>query len=372
MTDIAKLLVADGPAGLAVTEHLLPINKDDTYIRPAIFAANDVANKDEYKNRWGVYNITDLGDGGNVITIDTVGSQANRIEPIFLQKPYRQLVRQVIIVRKANGKSNGKGTEAVEHNLLERPHRAADVIARFSDLKVRFDEAMRAYLKGDSRPLLKLAPTSLLFGFDDRRGTKAKQGRVISSRIDATNAHQAGEYTQYTGVAAAADDADEQKYMSEVGWTAVPSYRPAAGVYVKGHIVRYCSLSLSCLRSLGPAGAEGEKARQYALGLALVAFTAPIEYALRSGCYLRRDSSRPPVYTIATLDKGDLPLNLTHEEALAFANKAAQAFGVDPDLRGEFSDKAMRAELEEMKLEAEAKKTKAKAKKAAQAVARST
>jgi CRISPR-associated protein Csb1 len=369
MIDVAKLLAVDGPAGLAVTEHLLPINKDDPYIRPAIFAARE--GTPENKERWGVYNVTELGDGGNVITIDTIGSQANRIEPIFLQKPYRELVRQVVIVRRVNGKSNGKGGEVVEHNLLERPHRAADVIARFSDLKVRFDEAMQASLKGDSRPLLKLAPTSLLFGFDDRRGTKARQGRVISSRIDATSAYQAAEYTQYTGVAAAAEDADEQKYMSEVGWTAVPSYRPAAGVYVKGHIVRYGSLSLSSLRKLGPAGPDGETARQYALGLALVAFTAPIDYALRSGCYLRRDPSRPPVYTIATLDKGDLPLELTHDEALALAKNAAQAFGVDPDLRGEFSDKAMRAELDEMKQEVEAKKTKAKTKKAAQGVARS-
>src|SRR5262249_54255943 len=211
-----------------------------------------------------------------------------------------------------------------------------------------------------------------LFGFDDRRATKAKQGRVISSRIDATNAHQAAEYSQYTGVAAAAEDAEEQKYMSEVGWTGVPSYRPAAGVYVKGRIVRYGSLSLTALRKLGPVGPEGDKARQYALGLALVAFTAPIDYSLRSGCYLRRDAANSPAYTIATLDKGDLPLPLTHDEALSFAKKAAQIFGVGPDLRGEFSDKAMRGKLGEMRQEAEAKKTKAKAKKAERAEARST
>jgi hypothetical protein len=72
------------------------------------------------------------------------------------------------------------------------------------------------------------------------------------------------------------------------------------------------------------------------------------------------------------VDKEDPALKFTHEEALEFAKEAAQAFGVGPDLRGEFSDKAMRAELDEMKQEAEAKKTKAKVKKTPQGVARST
>jgi CRISPR-associated protein Csb1 len=337
MNDLTKLIAPDGPAGLAIVERLLPINADDKYIRPAIFAAAEGTK--EAKERLGVFNITELGDS-NVVTIDTWGSQANRIEPLFLRDPYRKLLPQITIRRQVSG-------ETVEYNLLERPHRAADVIVRYSSLKPKFDEAMADWLKGDCRPLLKLAPTSVIFGFDDRRGTKtARQGRIVSSRIDATRVRQAAEYAQYTGVVAAAEDPAEQKQMSAVGWSGSPSYRPSGGVYVEGHIARYGSLSLSSLRELGPAGPDGEKARQYALGLAMVAFTAPTQYELRSGCSLRPDPKHVAAYTIATYDRGDLPLQVSHADALAFAQRAAKAFNVGPDLTGEFSDKDMRGNVE--------------------------
>jgi CRISPR-associated protein Csb1 len=43
------------------------------------------------------YNIDTLSDGTRVCTIDSVGSQANRMEPIFKAPPYSQLVPQIDI-----------------------------------------------------------------------------------------------------------------------------------------------------------------------------------------------------------------------------------------------------------------------------------
>ena len=43
------------------------------------------------------YNIDKLSDGTKVVTIDSVGSQANRMEPIFKRPPYSSLVPQIEI-----------------------------------------------------------------------------------------------------------------------------------------------------------------------------------------------------------------------------------------------------------------------------------
>ena len=45
----------------------------------------------------GGYNINRFEGGRNVCLIDSVGAQANRMEPIFKRPPYSKLVPQVII-----------------------------------------------------------------------------------------------------------------------------------------------------------------------------------------------------------------------------------------------------------------------------------
>ena len=44
------------------------------------------------------YNIDELSNGTKVVTIDSVGAQANRIEPIFKEEPYSALVPQIEII----------------------------------------------------------------------------------------------------------------------------------------------------------------------------------------------------------------------------------------------------------------------------------
>ena len=113
---------------------------------PATFAAS------EDKTFKGGYNIDAFPDGTNVCLIHSVGSQANRIEPLFSKKPYAGLVPQVVV--KAGEKSI---------NLLEAGHRAGDAIVRCSPLKNDLHDAFLAVQNGDASPLArKLQPHSCL------------------------------------------------------------------------------------------------------------------------------------------------------------------------------------------------------------------
>src|SRR5262245_6622029 len=98
-------LTDDGPAALVIREHLIPAEGEDAVLFPATFAAGD--------GFAGGYNIDGDADGSNICLVDSVGSQANRIEPIFMQERYRHLVPQVII--RAGDK---------QVHLLEAGHRA--------------------------------------------------------------------------------------------------------------------------------------------------------------------------------------------------------------------------------------------------------
>src|SRR5579872_4539749 len=99
----------EGPAALVIREHLIPVEGSDGVLFPGTFAAS------EDKTFKGGYNIDNFPDGTNVCLIDSVGSQANRIEPLFAKPMYRGLVPQIVI--KA-------GPRRV--NLLEAGHRAGD------------------------------------------------------------------------------------------------------------------------------------------------------------------------------------------------------------------------------------------------------
>ena len=59
-----------GPVALHLKQKLLPVEGDGSVIFPPTYA--DIG-----------YNIDTLSDGTRVATIDSVGSQANRMEPIF-------------------------------------------------------------------------------------------------------------------------------------------------------------------------------------------------------------------------------------------------------------------------------------------------
>src|SRR6266496_4837180 len=115
-TQFDLYLSDDGAAALVIREHLMPVEGPDGVLFPATFAPGD--------GFPGGYNIDGDPTAVNVCLIDSVGSQANRIEPLFMEDKYKQLVPQIVV--KAGEK---------EVNLLEAGHRAGDAIARCSALQ---------------------------------------------------------------------------------------------------------------------------------------------------------------------------------------------------------------------------------------------
>ena len=81
----------DAPAAIVVREYLTPVEGKDGIFFPPTFAAAENA-----RDFPGGYNINELGNGENVCLVDSVGSQANRIEPMFAKGEYAALVPQLV------------------------------------------------------------------------------------------------------------------------------------------------------------------------------------------------------------------------------------------------------------------------------------
>ena len=141
-----------GPVALHLKQKLLPVEGEGAVIFPPTYA--DIG-----------YNIDTLSDGTQVCTIDSVGSQANRMEPIFKaaeagepENPLAKLVPQIDIAY---------GNEK-RLSILEAGHRLGDAVIRTSksgtfDLPRAAKEAFDDFLRGDATSVAKLAPTSLVW-----------------------------------------------------------------------------------------------------------------------------------------------------------------------------------------------------------------
>ena len=291
-----RMLAADGPAALVCRQWLMPAEGRDAVIFPPTFAAAEGGKAG--------YNI-DEGDAKtpSIAIIDTVGSQANRMEPLFKKTngedaPHSRLVPQIEI----------RAGNKIVH-LLDAGHRAADAIIRYSTLGPKLKEAFEAYqASGDATELAKIAPTSIVFGAWDSRDTQAKLPRLVASTIrayDVIKLQRSAQYfppIDYVRESLFEDDLLETKLEktnvgSYFGLKAAPAARTHGGIIVRGVIRRESILSLTGLRAIGPKGPSGDPLRRYVLGLALVAMTFDREHDLRQGCLLVADpdkrASRP-------------------------------------------------------------------------------
>ena len=312
-------------AALVMRQRLEPVEGKDAVIFPPTYAKPERMKEED----WTGYNIDRFEDGTSVCQIDSVGSQANRMEPIFSREKYKHLIPQVII------KATSEGRERTIH-ILEAGHRAADAIVRFSTLGPDLDKAFRVY-KGDgnAEPLARIAPTSILFGSWDSRATQAKLPRIVRSVIRAFNVkelHRSAQYSTVAGEILAGGDAEVTATgpKAELGLAHVPSVLTHGGVQVLGEIRRDASLNLVAIRALA-ASSDGDSTlnlRRYILGLALVSLTAPVESSLREGCQLVPDLDHPTEWKLVRHDgtRNDSPI--PHDQAIAFATAAAKAFGV--------------------------------------------
>jgi CRISPR-associated protein Csb1 len=320
----------DGPAALVIRKHLVPVEGPDGVVFPATFAAGD--------GFPGGYNIDQFPNGhGNVCLIDSIGSQANRIEPLFTKAKYAGLVPQIVI---------RAGEKRV--NLLEAGHRAGDAIFRCSALQADLREAFKSVQKGDAQPLARIAPTSMVFGAWDSRDTQAKLPRLIASTIRAFNVHELTRSAQYIpaldyvreGLLVEPEDLRDadgkvkgKHPFAQRGYSHQPVPASHGGVIADDGIRRDASLHLAGLRVLsgGATAAEALALRRYVLGLALTAFTAPVDGYLRQGCHLVSDPGKPGEFREVYNDGRREDAALTHADALTYAKEAAKAFGLDPD-----------------------------------------
>lgn len=332
MTELAKFdewLDDNGPAALVIRDHLIPVEGADGVFFPATYAAQVGADRDKEKFQGG-YNIDEFPDGTNVCLVDSVGSQANRLEPIFSQQGYDDLVPQIVVTFPTKG---------IRLNLLHANHRAADAIVRCSAFEAQLRAAFQERLRGNFEPLAKLAPTSLVFGVWDSRDTSAKVPRLIASTIRAFNVHKhtrsANFLTQMTVDLAALDILPDAG--SKEGFANALASKAPGGVQLmaNGSIRRDVTVALSALRRLvaleanGSIATERTKALQrYILGLSLVALTSPLDPFLRQGCNLVPDTDKPREFKLVKVDGERPDFVLAHSDAVKYAREAMGKFGI--------------------------------------------
>jgi CRISPR-associated protein Csb1 len=318
-------------AALVFRQSLMPVEGMDAVFFPPTYPMDGGAG----------YNIDRFDDGTSVCQIDSVGSQANRMEPIFSREPYARLVPQVII--QAEGR---------EINLVEAGHRAADAIVRFSTLGPQLHEAFEAYRKdGNAMPLARIAPTSLVFGAWDSRATQVKLPRIVRAVVRAYNVKVLTRSAQYTTIAGEILTAGEAEVTTrgpkaELGLAHVPAVRTHGGVRLEpnGEIRREAIVNLTALRALGgPTNDKTDETlvlRRYILGLALVSITSPMKPSLREGCELVPVPDKGATWELVKHDGTRSACTITHEEALDFATSAAAELKVESKtLRGTFNPK---------------------------------
>lgn len=363
----------DGPVALRLKQTLLPV-EESGIIFPPTYA--DIG-----------YNIDSLSDGTRIATIDSVGSQANRLEPIFKSDSTDRnqwLVPQIEIVIRKEGcgecaacRNNAGTSEAkkgknvacqepreVTRSLLDLAHRAADAVVRSSPtLLALVGPAFIALQRGDAGPLCGIAPTSLVFGVWDSRGdTGEKRPRLVRSIIrawDVEPLHAAAQFNsvwkvldeeQQEELGKAVKDKDKTDKLSTAGLADAPATfrkvsrsaarymqefsdgspnpgrRVLGGVLVKDRIERAITVNLIALRGLrGKNDTETIAIRKYLLGLSLVAATANVELFLREGCLLRYAENGDAWYQVPRRGEPTL-VSLTPVTALAYAKTAAQHF----------------------------------------------
>ena len=333
-----------GPVALMLKQRLLPIDGEGGIIFPPTYA--DIG-----------YSIDVLSDGSKVAQIDSVASQANRLEPLFKSEECKSLVPQIEFEL---GKDETGAMRRV--SLLDLAHRAGDAVVRSSDLAVKIDSAFKTMLrKHDATPLAKLAPTSLLFGAWDSRGTQVKRPRLIRACIRADDIDILHGAAQFNSIWKLLDDQqkDELKKatpkgvkLSDKGFNDVPSIfrktnmtktnkdgqpnedaRVLGGVIANGPISRQVTINLIAIYSLHGADVEAtKKLRRYLLGLALVAATADMEFYLREGCLLKyADAEEERWEAIARRGPSQFYALSSEEDRktiFAYAQQAADDFGI--------------------------------------------
>ncbi len=367
MNDLSKqskvfdeCLREDGPVAIIIKQYLRPVEGHGEVIFPPTYpmptykgrvhtirdgeyrvsvelppyrqdsSGSDKKNEKDAKDEPG-YNIDEFKNGMNICEIDSPQSQANRLEPLFKTIKDGSLVPQITIK---------VGDEPV--NLLDAGHRAADAVVRLSSMAADYHKAFVEVRKGNHLELAQLAPTSLLFGVWDSRGTQVKLPRIIKAEIRAekvqlqTRSAQFNPAIDYVAAGGIDETLDkgkgENNPLSAEGMKHVPAPRSVGGVRVLGVITRVIRINLVALRDL-QAFSDNKidpiKTKQlckYVLGLALIAATYPLKLNLREGCLLCQDKSKPGSKQLVYIDGEEKPFDCDLLAVEMYAEEASKVF----------------------------------------------
>jgi CRISPR-associated protein Csb1 len=333
LNQLDSWLQSDGPVALTIKEPMEPAAGADAVFFPPTFAPPEGSDdKPDYVIENGI------------CLVDTIGSQANRLEPLFKRADLAQLVPQFQV--KAGDR---------KIDILDTGHRAADAIVRFSDHWEALRKAFLAYRdRGEAQLLAKIAPTSLVFGVWDSRDTGAKVPRLIESTIRAFGVERLKRSAQYFSALEREEVVEMdleslgQKALSGLGILDSPTGFAPGGVVARGGIVREALLNLVALRALGAESSDASvKLQKYILGLSLISFLAPAQLYLRQGCVLVASIDRPAAKRIVWRNGKREEFELREQEVLDFARSAAADFGVGPNVEAVFQPARVKATSDE-------------------------
>ena len=315
--ELLDSFVADsGPVALHLRQRMVPVEGEGGVVFPPTYAIDSR------------YVIDQLSDGTKLAQIDSVGSQANRMEPLFKDR-FKGLVPQINIQLE-----NGRLV-----SILDAGHRLGDALVRSTrDLSDKARNAFAAFDKeGNAEPMARLAPTSLVFGAWDSRDSQTKLPRLVNSVIRAWDVDEIRRAATYIPPVdySELDVFDEKEKEKAEGDSKNPLakrgfvHNPAddvGGIVVRGGIYRDVTVNLVALRHLNSE--DTRTLRRYILGLALVAATDPQDGFLRQGCLLTPDPDTPAQWQRIDRNGQRTALNLTPEFAEDYAKAAAGDFGV--------------------------------------------
>ena len=167
-TEFDKLLELRGPIAIAAQQVLKAVAiTDDNVVFPPSYA-----NPSEKKDDPPVYNIDVLdpeNPSKNVCVLDSVPSQANRMEPLFGLPEYSALVPQYYVKLTV---------DSPPVSILQIGHRLADAVFRGTTLRHQIVQAFKDYSNGNAESLAKIGPTSLVFGAWDSRDARVSKSLV--------------------------------------------------------------------------------------------------------------------------------------------------------------------------------------------------
>jgi CRISPR-associated protein Csb1 len=354
MTNLTDWITKNDDVALVLRQKLVPVEGKDAVIFPPTYA-------DAREN----YNIDTLSDGRKVVTIDSEGSQANRMEPMFKKGgPLEGLVPQIDIDIKGQVVS-----------LLDAGHRLGDALIRNTPLGKEARTAFETLLKtGDATAIARVAPTSLVFGVWDSRDTGAKVPRIVRSVVrgwDVDRLTRSAQYNpavNYLEVDGLFEEDDKKKLegdtksaTAQLGYVHVPAVGGHGGVLVRGEITRDVTVNLIALRRLkGSDESTTSALRQYILALALLAAREEHDGFYRQGCLLVPDGetqwevvSRTGKRSPTRLDKDAIKkeaeaaktvLKVSADRPISFDLEAAKA-----EVKGKNEEKAKKAEAKKAK-----------------------